>query len=151
MEFTKPWYLYTLSHKCNEFYVGISRNPVIRYSMHKGDTQPTSHYIYWIAERGELNELSLNIVNLFPTLGCARAGEETLIKYFVSKKHKLLNVEFNTPENTIITCLSDRMANHRHPVPKHISEAVHNYHRINMLNHESASKFNKQRYAHRKN
>lgn len=97
------WYVYTLSHKGNTFYVGITRNLIKRYKCHCTYPYENTHnYIHWIKEAGELP--GIHILNCFLTQREAEGAETSLIRHFIHIGNKLCNVDINPPYNRIITC-----------------------------------------------
>ena len=148
------WYLYTLSYKNSEFYVGISKNPINRFIQHRakgGGHANVWEYIYWIIERGEYKDISLNIIAHFCDRKRALESEATLIKYFVAKRHKLCNWDHNHSLNQLITCRPSKQLYRPDKMPVHIITAVDDYHFRLTNNWKIENRFNASLYANKRN
>jgi predicted GIY-YIG superfamily endonuclease len=130
MKTSSLWYLYTLSYKDNVFYVGITKDPVTRFSQHtnSGNGVGTFEYMYWIIERGELAHLRINLISHTLNKDTACAAEEGLIRYLSSIGNKLCNSDYNKQENILITCCPPSAARIRKKLPPHIINVIHDYH-----------------------
>lgn len=148
------WYLYTLSYKDIEFYVGISKDPVSRFRQHKSGVNwcaGTTEYIYWIIEEGDYSLLKVNIITHFGKKEWAILGEAALIKYFVSKGQKLCNIDGNIASNILITCRPASSYKKRNKTPEHISNIKEQYSARIRATYLQKNRFNASLYESRRN
>ena len=117
------WYLYTLSHRGNVFYVGVSQDLLNRYKSHCTEMYGRCYNtIHWIKQDGELPDL--NILNSFASIYDAWMAEMSLIRHFVTIKHKLRNIDCNAPFNILIDCIPVKGCNDKVKMKDNYAHAV---------------------------
>lgn len=147
------WYLYTLAYKDIEFYVGISKDPVSRFAQHKSGVNwgiGTTEHIYWIIEEGDYSHLKVNIITHFGKKEWAKTAEDALIKYFVSKGHKLCNIDGNIASNILITCRPMNSYKRRIKMPEHILKIKEEYSARIRATYSQENRFNAKLYENRR-
>jgi hypothetical protein len=148
----KLWYVYTLSYKDYVFYVGITTDPVARFSQHTnaGNGVGTFEYMYWIIERGEIDNLRINIISHTLNKDTANAAEEAIIRYLSSIGNKLCNCDYNRQCNLLITCRPHNSARVRKKLPAHVLNVAKEYHARILEGYKQYSK-SKSLYENKRN